>query len=75
MSNKQIIFKGTVFFGKRSGVAGQETSVSAAEVADVTWARILRLCLIRSLDYSALQPGIHGGTSQPSPFTLGPWIG
>lgn len=36
MSIKQIIFKGTVVFvlGERSGIAGQGTSVSAAEVVD-----------------------------------------
>lgn len=69
VSIKQIIFKGTVVFmlGKRSGVAEQKTSISAAEAADSKCyvGQDTETASDLKLGHTVLQPGIHWCTSQP----------
>ena len=82
MSIQQIIFKGTVVFvlRKRSGVAGQATSVSAAEVADgrcdvgQDTETVSNLKLERTLCCSQGSMGAHPNTLQAQALWIPGWM-
>lgn len=81
MSIKQIIFQGTVVFvlRRRSGVAGQEASVSAEDVADGScdMGPDAETIAFEAWMHSMLQAGVCGSTFQPPPGsgTVGLWVG